>query len=166
MLCLGATFAEKRYLHSPGTDNKEPLREKKAYGKFDPPQAHVFDVHSQQINSVRINTPSPTPSPPLTTTDNARIQPRTGDRFGESLSVYGNFLVVGCPQREETWLHTGTEATDWEGEDVGAVYVYRRDSAEGAFSFFQVKMDTYQVAHRGTASSNTVLSCGMFWGHL
>ncbi|CAM9122390.1 unnamed protein product, partial [Hapterophycus canaliculatus] len=64
-------------------------------------------------------------------------QPRSGDRFGESVSLYGNFLVVGCPGREDTWLHTGTVPTDWEGGDVGAVYLYRRDSAENAFSFFQ-----------------------------
>lgn len=65
-------------------------------------------------------------------------QARAGDRFGESVSLYGNFLAVGCPGREDTWLHTGKVATDWEGEDVGAVYLYRRDSAENAFLFFQV----------------------------
>ncbi|CAM9102436.1 unnamed protein product [Scytosiphon promiscuus] len=64
-------------------------------------------------------------------------QPRSGDRFGESVSLYGNFLAVGCPGREDTWLHTGTVPTNWEGEDVGAVYLYRRDSAENAFAFFQ-----------------------------
>lgn len=65
-------------------------------------------------------------------------QPRNGDRFGESLSLYGNFLAIGCPKREDVWLHTGTSWTDWEGEDVGAVYLYRRDSSEMAFYFFQV----------------------------
>lgn len=66
-------------------------------------------------------------------------QPRSGDNFGQSISLYENFLVVGCPGREDTWLHTGKVATDWEGEDVGGVYLYRRDSAEKAFSFFQVR---------------------------
>lgn len=68
----------------------------------------------------------------------SHYKPRSGDRFGESVSLYENFLVVGCPGREDTWLHTGKVATDWEGEDVGGVYLYRRDSAEKAFSFFQV----------------------------
>lgn len=90
--------------------------------------------------------------PPVAATKFAsHFKPRAGDRFGESLSVYGNFLVVGCPQREDTWLHTGTVTADWEGEDVGAVYVYRRDSAEGSFSFFQVKKRrTGHRTHRGT----------------
>lgn len=65
-------------------------------------------------------------------------QPRAGDRFGESVSLYGNFLAVGCPGREDTWIHTGKVATDWLGEDVGAVYLYRRDNPEDAFSLFQV----------------------------
>eukprot|EP00752_Nemacystus_decipiens_P003960 g3626.t1 len=64
-------------------------------------------------------------------------EPRDGDRFGESVSLFGNFLAIGCPGREDTWLHTGKVATDWEGEDVGAVYLYRRNTVEGAFSFFQ-----------------------------
>ncbi|CAM9244645.1 unnamed protein product, partial [Sphacelaria rigidula] len=62
---------------------------------------------------------------------------RSGDRFGESLGLYGNFLAVGCPKREDVWLHTGTSWTDWEGQDVGAVYLYRRDSSETAFYLFQ-----------------------------
>lgn len=65
-------------------------------------------------------------------------QPRAGDRFGESVSLFDNFLAIGCPGREDTWLHTGKVATDWEGADVGAVYLYRRNTAEGVFSFFQV----------------------------
>ncbi|CAM9763265.1 unnamed protein product [Pylaiella littoralis] len=67
-------------------------------------------------------------------------QPRAGDRFGESVSLYGNFLAVGCPGREDTWIHTGKVATDWEGADVGAVYLFRRNDAESAFSFFQQKL--------------------------
>lgn len=66
-------------------------------------------------------------------------KPRSGDRFGESVGVYENFLVVGCPGREDSWLHTGRVKTDWEGGDVGGVYLYRRDSSEKAFSFFQVR---------------------------
>lgn len=60
------------------------------------------------------------------------------------MSLFGNFLAIGCPGREDTWLHTGKVATDWEGEDVGAVYLYRRDTAEGAFSFFQVSVGIEQ----------------------
>ncbi|CAM9924718.1 unnamed protein product, partial [Discosporangium mesarthrocarpum] len=62
---------------------------------------------------------------------------RSGDSFGHSLSLYENFLVVGCPGREDTWLHTGREGHDWEGTDVGAVYLYRRDSSEKPYYFFQ-----------------------------
>lgn len=86
---------------------------------------------------------TPPPARPCTINiqllQSAHLKPRPGDSFGQSISLYENFLVVGCPGREDTWLHTGKVTTDWEGEDVGGVYLYRRDSAEKAFSFFQVR---------------------------
>lgn len=50
--------------------------------------------------------------------------------------------MLGCPGREERWLHTGRRRTSWEGENVGAVYLYRRDTTESAFNFFQVMVST------------------------
>lgn len=63
------------------------------------------------------------------------------------MSLFDNFLAIGCPGREDTWLHTGKVATDWEGEDVGAVYLYRRDTVESAFAFFQVRLEFVVTDH-------------------
>lgn len=60
--------------------------------------------------------------------------PDAHDRFGTSVAVYGNDLVVSAPGEDSISEGINGEETNNTAPDSGAVYVYRRQSAQFSWS--------------------------------
>jgi len=73
----------------------------------------------------------------------------TGDKFGYSVSVSGDFAVIGAPYESENAVGGGTAA------ESGSAYIFQRNSSTGIWSQIQkiVASDRTQLDHFGWSVS-------------
>ena len=103
-----------------------------------------------------------------TWTFQAYLKPRNaeaGDRFGESVAIFGDLIVVGAPQEDSNATGVNGSRNDNTAQDSGAAYVFRRSGTSWSQRAYLKASNTDANDRFGSSvsiSGNTVVVGAVF----